>query len=413
MKIVGLTNRQFEDFARTHPLNNYMQTHKYALVMADYGYDYDFIGYEDDSGNLVAASLILTKNVVGQTKYGYAPKGFLVNYYDERIIREFMKDIREYYRKQDFVFIKFNPEIIIGQTNKDSKYVMSYNGNVRIIDILKELNVKRRKELKEFDYIEPKFNAYINLKTFDIKKINRNYRKKIRKCINSGLSLTLGDAKQVEILYPFLKTKRPASYYKAFYNVYAKDNSIDLLFVKLDTEKRLTFIQRNYEKEQMMNDEYNASIQQSPNPKYLNLKMASDKRLESYKENIIRATQDLKEGREIIIAGALVVKHYNRVSIIASGYNEKYKYLNPNHFLHYAIIERYKPYFSFCDMNGVSGNFEDSSQYKGLNDFKLKWNPTIYEFVGEFDLICSQRIFNKLINTSFIEDEFTQHLDHL
>ena len=140
MKIVSLTLQQFNDFASTHPLNNYMQTQKYALVMADYGYTYDFIGYADGS-TIVAATLLLSKVITGKTKYGYAPKGFLVNYYDDNIVKSFLKDLREYYYRQDYVFIKFNPEIIIGTTDKEHKFVMSYNGNVRIIDILKELNV--------------------------------------------------------------------------------------------------------------------------------------------------------------------------------------------------------------------------------------------------------------------------------
>ena len=140
--------------------------------------------------------------------------------------------------------------------------------------------------------------------------------------------------------------------------------------------------------------------------------MASDKRLDSYKDNIIKATESLKEQKEVIIAGAIVVKHFNRVSIIASGYSEEYKYMNSNYFLHYAIMERYKPYFNYLDMNGMTGKFEGETPYKGLDDFKMKWNPTVFEFIGEFDLICSTRTFKRLIKTSFIEDEFNQHLDH-
>ena len=411
MKVVSLTLQQFNEFASNHPLNNYMQTQKYALVMADYGYTYDFIGYSDGS-TIVAATLLLSKVITGKTKYGYAPKGFLVNYYDDNIVKSFLKDLKEYYYRQDYVFIKFNPEIIIGSTDKEHKYVMTYNGNVRIIDILKELNVKRRLELKDFDLMEPKVNAYIDLKKFNINTIHRNYRKKIRKCINSGMSLTLGDVREMETLYPFLKTKRPISYYRTFYNSFSKDSSIDLLFVKVDFERRLKLIKDRFEKEQLINDEYNKIIQTQPTPTNLNKKMASDKRLDSYKDNIIKATEDLKEHKEIVIAGALVVKHFNRVSIIASGYAEKYKYMNPNHFLHYAIMERYKPYFNYLDMNGMTGKFEEDTPYKGLDDFKKKWNPTIFEFIGEFDLICSTRTFKRLIKTSFIEDEFNQHLDH-
>ena len=410
MRIVSLSPQQFHDFVSSHPLNNYMQTHKYALVMADYGYTYDFIGYVNNN-ELVAATLILSKEISGKTKYGYAPKGFIINYYDELMIKAFLKDLKEYYLKQDYIFIKFNPEIIIGQTSKNQKYSISYNGNVRIIDILKDLQVKRRLELKDFDLLEPKFLAYIDLKKFDIKNIHRQYRKKIRKSIKSGMTLVTGDVREMDKLYPMLKTKRPIIYYRTFYNSFDKDKSIDLLFVKIDFEKRLTYIREIYEKEQIENDELNLLIQKAPSQNNLSKKMASDRRLDVLKESILKATENLKKHKEVIAAGALVIKHYNRVTILTSGFDPEYKYLNPNHFLYYAIIERYKPYFNFLDLGGITGKFDNTSTYKGLDEFKLKWNPTIFELIGEFDLICSDKSFKRLIKTSFIEDEFTKHLD--
>lgn len=411
MKIVELTSQQFDEFAKFHPLSNYCQSSKYALVMTEYNYSYDYIGYVDADGTIKAASLILTKKITGKTKYGYAPKGFLINYYDQNLLRNFLSDLRKHYKKQNFIFIKFNPEIIIGETDRARKFVLSYNGNVRIIDDLKAMNVKRRLELQEFDLMQPKFNAYINLKAYDYHKLERNYRKKIKNAERKGLSLILGNAKEIDILYGLIKdkVKRNISYYRNIYNVYSRDNSIDLVYIKVDYQQYLTYCREVFEKEQEKNDYWNNVIQKDPRRKNLNEKMNSDKKLQGYKNNIIKATEGLKKQQSDIIAGALVIKHFNRISIFISGFDPKYKHLNPNHYLYHAIFERYKPYFDYCDMNGVSGNFEESSQYHGLNEFKIKFNPTIYEFVGEFDLICSERIFKRLIKTSFIEDEFNKH----
>lgn len=409
MKIVELSTSQFDEYARMHPLSSYCQASKYALVMTDYGYSYDYIGMVDDANRIMAAALILTKRIKGSTKYGYSPKGFLINFYSPPLIQEFLRLLTEHYKKQDFIFVKFNPEIIIGETNINNKLVMSYNGNVRIIDDLKAYNVKRRLELKEFDLMMPKFNAYMNLKEFDLQKVNRNFRKKIRHSIEKGMYLTIGTAKDIDILYNFTKnkSKRPISFYRNMYNVFSRDNSIDLVFIKVDFQKYLNYARKKYDEETIINDRCNTLLQISPGERrFVQQKMQSDIKAENLKSKIIYATNELKKHQEVIIAAALVVKHRNRISIIASGYSEEYKRENPNHFLHYAIFERYKPYFNFCDMGGVTGNFEDTSMYKGLNDFKIKFNSTIYEYIGEFDLICNERSFKKLIKTSFIEDEF-------
>lgn len=412
MKIVELTNALFDEFANTHPLTNYCQTSKYALFMSEYGYNYDYIGYVDEENKIYAATMILTKKMIGKAKYGYAPKGFLVNYSDSSLLKNFINDLRDYYLKKDYVFIKINPEIIIGEGKYNQNYKISYNGNVRLIDELKLLNVKRRMELQEFDLMQPRFNAYINLFEYDVRNLNRPIRKKLANAEEKGLSLVVGGAKEIDILYSFIsrtKKNRPLGYYRNFYNVFNKDNSIDLVYVKIDYQKYLEYVKSKYEHELEVNDTWNNIIQTKSTPKNLNRKMNSDIKLENLKNRIVLATNNLKKKQFAYIAGALVIKHYNRVSIIFSGFDPKSSYLHPNAYLYHAILNRYKPYFNLCDIGGVSGVFTDESTYKGLNDFKLMFKPTVYEFIGEFDLICSEKIFKRLIKTSFIEDEFNRH----
>ena len=73
--------------------------------------------------------------------------------------------------------------------------------------------------------------------------------------------------------------------------------------------------------------------------------MNSDKMLQAFKERVINATNMLRKNKQVTLAGAIIVKHLNRISILVSGINKEYSMLNPNHFLHYAILERYKNYF--------------------------------------------------------------------
>lgn len=408
MKIVELSYQQFDEYTKYHPLSSYCQTSKYAIVMSAFEYNYDYIGMIDENNKIVAATMILTKKIKSLTKYGYAPKGFLVNYYDQRILHAFLEGLRNYYKNKGYVFIKFNPEIIIGETDKSKNYIMTYNGNVRIIDDLKSQNVKRRIELKEFDLMLPKFNAYINLKEYDLKNLNRNYRKKITKAEDNGLSLIVGSPKDIDILYDFVKDniKRPITYYRNLYNIFNRDSSIDLIFIKMDFSKYLNYVKLEFEKEQARNDEWNNLIQRDPRQKYLNKKIDSDKKLQSYKDKIIEATNNLKKNPTAIVAGALIIKHFSRICIVISGFSKEYKKYNPNHYLYHSIFERYKPYFRYCDLNGITGVFDESSKYYGLNQFKLNFKPNIYEYVGEFDLIVNDSVFKKLIKTSFIEDEF-------
>ena len=108
MQLVNLTPGEFDDFAKYHPLNNYQQSSKYARLMTNHGYDYDLIGLKNDQGQIVDAFVILKRKITGNTRYGYAPKGFLLNYYDGEVLETLLRELKTHYKKQNFIFIKLN-----------------------------------------------------------------------------------------------------------------------------------------------------------------------------------------------------------------------------------------------------------------------------------------------------------------
>ena len=155
MQIVELNMHDFSNFADNHPLRNYCQTSSYAKLAGEKGYNYDYIGYRDDSNNIVAASLILNKKI-GNFKFCYAPKGILIDYYNNDLLNNFFKDLKKYYASRNYAFLKINPEIIIGEINKNKGFATNYNQNVNIIDVLKSIGFKRRREINPLDLIMPK-----------------------------------------------------------------------------------------------------------------------------------------------------------------------------------------------------------------------------------------------------------------
>ena len=89
MKIKELTINEFEEFVSQNPLASHYQTSNYALLMSELGYDYELIGMVTEYGNIVAASLILLKKITAKLKYGYAPKGLILDYFNQSLLKEF------------------------------------------------------------------------------------------------------------------------------------------------------------------------------------------------------------------------------------------------------------------------------------------------------------------------------------
>ena len=76
-------------------------------------------------------------------------------------------------------------------------------------------------------------------------------------------------------------------------------------------------------------------------------------------------------------------------------------------YIFYKIIEEYKKAgYLYLDLYGITADFTDSNPYKALNDFKLKFKPTVYEYIGEFDLIVNKPFHQLLWSTNQIQKEF-------
>jgi len=409
MRIKEITFLEFDEFASKHPLNNFHQSSKYALLMANYGYNYEYIAYVDEEENIVAASLILFKKIFYKSYYGYAPKGFLIDYFDEDLIKHFTNALKNYYKSKKFIFIKINPEIAIGEITTNPHQV-KYNQNILIRNTLKNNGYLKLKDNVYFESLLPRYNGIVSLKNFNYNNLKKNLKNKLNQASRKGLVFEKANREQIDELYKFIKAKktRDKNYYKDYYNIFAKDNSVDLFLVSIDYEKYLISTKEQYEKELDINAICNEKLHLNGNEKNINTKMNSDKNLLKYKTDIIEATNGLRENKKIYIAGAMTIKYKNRIYIVVSGYDKKYSHFNPNHYLHYMIMDYYKKDYTYIDLNGLTGDFTKNNPYYGLNQFKLEFKPKIYEFIGEYDLIINELDYKKLSHMGLLAKEFNK-----
>ncbi len=405
MEIIKLTEQLFKEFAEKNPLKSYHQTINYARLMARHGYTYELIGYCDNNKEIHAASLILFKKISFLTYYGYAPKGFLIDYYNEELVRSFSNDLIIYYKNKNIAFIRINPEISIGEINYNNNFITSYNTNRSIINTLTKLNYQKINNTTSFVSILPRFNAIVKTKEYDVDKINKNHKSVIQKAIRKGLNVSIGEETDIPIIYEFFKKKkqRPLSYYEDYYHEFI--NNADVFKVSLNYDNYLLNVRKAYEDELINNQKLNEALTRNNNSHNLSAKMASDRNIDLYKEEIIEATKGAQNRNNVVIAGAIVIKFQNRVNVIISGYNKVYKAFAPNYLLHHEIINYYRDTYNYVELNGITGSSNDQ-KYKGLNEFKLGFKPRAYEFIGEFDLVIDNLSYKILNSTGMLKKEF-------
>ena len=185
------------------------------------------------------------------------------------------------------------------------------------------------------------------------------------------------------------------------------ESNVEIYYAKLDTESFLINSRRNYEKELDYNATLsekiqNMSIDDRDRENYLNKKMESDKLITSYKNNLLSATDLLKNNPGgIIVAGALVIKYDNAAFLITEGTDDQYGTLNAISLIKWQLINDYNNQgLKYFNLNGIVGEFEKQTEFSGLNESKLGFNSTITEYVGEFDIVLNSFSYNLYKKTS-------------
>lgn len=409
MLIKEINKEVFDNFSKSHLLNSEYQTSSYADIKHKQGYDVTYIGAYKN-GTLLGASMILVKLIATTIKYGYAPRGFLIDYYNKDLFTEFTKALKSYFLLKNFAFIKIDPEIIYSIVDPINKIKNVNDINENLILFLKSLGYQKLKPTLYFDSMMPTYNPIIDLTSFKLSKLDETVIADIKRSERLGLNVRIGDEEDIESIYDFIKDKknRTLAYYKEYYKSYKKNDEIEIALLELDYTIYLKLLQDYYEDETENNTRLNKEFINSPKDlDLLNTKMASDKKLNDIKNEIIAITRVVKENNKFVIAGALISKLNNRINIIINGYDKSYPSIQSKLYLFYYLIMHYKNEgFEYMDMNGITLDFTDSNPYKSLNEFKLKFKPIIYEYIGEFDLVINAAYYQMLWSTGKLHKEF-------
>ena len=407
MYIKELSLEEFNRFVQNNIIGNFYQSVNYAMLKAEEGYEYEYIGLVDNT-DIIGAALILYKRI-GTTHYGYSPRGFLIDYSNPYLLETFTNLVKDYYKKKNFAFIKINPEIAIGKLNKHTLN-FEYNENYNVINNLTRCGYKKLKSNMNFEALLPRINAIVNLEEMDIDKFAKNTRNKIKKGIRKGLVLEKADQSKIGILARFLKDNlnKDTYYYNDLYNVFNKTGDVDYFLVKVNYKDYLINSQNYYNYELHKNSLLNDKMLHKANTNIINAKMNSDKSLLSYKNDIAEASKYLNENIDTYVAGAMVIKYDNRITIQISGFDKELKRYAANYFLYFAILAHYRGKYKYANLNGIVADFDKDNPYHGLNRFKLGFNPDVYEYIGEFDLVINESVYNHLLKSGILAKELNK-----
>lgn len=414
MKIVTLNEQEFDNYSINHQYSSYYQTSSYGSLMSTCGLKPIYLGFYDGA-ELVGATLILSKPSFVGFKYGYAPRGLLIDYNNYGKLIEITKELKNYLFKERYILLKIDPLILISKKDKNGNIIENNVHKDNIMETFKEAGYYHCGFNKNLEAIKPRELAYLNIKKQENEIFNsfaKQIRNKIRKAIKLGVEI-YQDNNAIEEIYPFIARKGNYSlnYYQNLKEKF-KDN-IEVYIAKINTEKFVEGSRLLYEKEQEYNEYLNNIISRDgykgkDMKDILSKKMESDKLLVVYKDYLVNSITLLRNKPEgVIIGGTIIIKNKNTLHLVIEGYDKAYSKFCSLYLTKWEVIKKYcNSEFELFDLNAVTnvGEAKDN-QYKGLNEMKFGFDAIDYEYIGEFNLIANNPIYT-LYKSLIIDDSF-------
>ena len=301
MQIITLEPYQFDTFANNHKYSNYYQTSSYGKTMAENGFNVHYIGIVEDN-TLIGASLLVFKTVFMNQKIAYAPRGILFDYNDPNKVKELADKLKEVLGRQGFIILRMDPYIpatirnekgIVKNMNQDINNIMINIKNAGFT--YKGQNKYFENELSRYEgiYILNKNNKEI------LDSFKKRTRHKIYRAGSCGITVFKDENKNIDKLYELCKTKTdlPKKFIESLKNNFINSQ---VYYAIINTDSFVIDAKKRYEHELERNDHLSKMIQEqmniskNVNQRLLNIKMESDKLTNVYKNDLVMATDLLK-----------------------------------------------------------------------------------------------------------------------
>lgn len=390
-----LTNEEFNFFTKNNYTSVY-QSANYALTMTKQGFDCFYYGIVDGT-TIYGASLILIKKVHG-FKYAFVPRGYIIDYNNLGLLKEFTQLLKKELSKKGVIGIRINPPII-KSIYKDKQLTMSSNYD-NIFNNLKQIGYHHFGYNNYFEGLKPRYEAVIPLNKDTVslfKNISKEFRTKIRTADSNGIKIFQGNDTNLEYLFLQTKNKYPRDlkYFQDIYYYFKNNNAVEFYYALLDTEDYIRSVQYRYQKQTSKCNEANANVFKNVNKnntKVINQKLYEENKLNTIKEELVYATKLLKDfPKGIVLASILIIKNKQEIYTIMDGYDKDYKRLNAKHLLIWKLIEKFalQGYTTF-NLGGITNYSLANNKFKGLNEFKLNYGATIYEYIGDLEYVINK-----------------------
>lgn len=376
---IGISAQEHDDFVKQSSQTNLLQSASWAKVKDNW--NNERIGFYKNDQLVASASILIKPLPLGMTML-YIPRGPIMDYQNQELLQFVLTSLKQFAKTKKALFIKFDPSLFLvqAQIGEDRKEQQETLDVIQNLQKAGAIWVGRTESLD--DTIQPRFQANIYKDNFSEELLSKSTRQAIRTARNKGIQVQFGGSELLDDFSALMKKTenrksihlRGKDYYQKLLDTYPEHSYITL--ASIDLNERLESLQAQKAKAEKEASKFTEKTK----PGKIENNKQEQKRLQ---EEIDFLAEKIAQGATIVpLSGTLVLEYGVTSENIYAGMDEEYRRYQPALLTWYETAKHaFERGADWQNMGGVENDLDG-----GLYHFKSKFNPTIEEFVGEFNL---------------------------
>jgi len=392
---------------------HFMQHSLWGDVKSKFGWEKIVLGlFDGDKEDTLKGSVLLLKQKLPKIKryHYYAPRGFVIDYEDTKLMKEFVKLLRYYVKQNRGISLTVDPDFPALAHNE--------NGRIQVdafVENMESLGFRHGGYNMNFEKVQPRFSFRLGLKDGEdavYNRFDRFCKKAIQQSADNGIRVYKSD--DIETLHEIMREtalrdkiiEYNLDYYRSVYETLVPAGMCDIWFAEYDPGRHLEAIGGLM---RLADDEIaacEARIASKDTAKARTaLLQATQKRerLDGLAETAKDYVKRYPNG--IVLSCGLNINTANRGWTVFGGSRAVLREMNANYAITWAAIQEYcERGIEWVDFFGTTGEPGEENPLNGIHRFKKGFSGEFIEFPGEFSLVVSRfwnwawnRVYKKLV----------------
>lgn len=423
---------RYENFVKNHEHCHLFQSYAWAKMKPNWQVQY--FAMEDEEGSYVATALVLKRPLLFGKSLWYVPKGPILDYGREDLLKAFLSNLGNYAKKHKAAFLKINPPMHLYR-GKSQDYHFEESPWIQALKkTIESLNFQHQGYFLEMhSTIQPRFSSVVYTLAYEMKYGNEKSKLQViprskeksfheqeseqtvqtifypsseenvqlflaslpkrthrflkdaeKRCVRverqgiEGLDALLATIHKTEARKGIQLRNR--KYFERFFSVYPHDC---LLYVaSIDLDQAIS----SYQKQVC---ELKRQVESLEEKAYKRRAIFNDQihSLEKYLKFFEERRQI--DPAQVPLAACLSVIYGHSCEMLYAGMNDDYAKITAQFPVYVeTMCEAFQQACTHASMGGVEGNLQD-----GLLTFKESFSPLLLEEIGEFDQVYSHFLY--------------------